>query len=280
MTGLCSARSLSTSHEPVVAVINRQTSLLCMCLCRQQRLARAAAKQSPGQAASPASRGRAKSKAAGRGRTTRTRRPQSKHPSVTTSWDELPIPVLTQIFQAVCKHGALPMAPRLACVCTSWQAAVAATPELWRILDTGAISSKAWVQQNAQGRGRGPKAARAKGKARGASAARFVSAEQGLRQWLESGRLQQLQVLVLHGEGPAGPTADVSALESESSRSGPNRQLSPGLLMQIADTCQQLRRVSLFGCLSWRPEVGPTVAHHLTANTVLHTSMPNVWIFL
>lgn len=183
-------------------------------------------------------------------------RPQSKPRSVTTNWGELPIPVLTQIFQAVCKHGALPMAPRLACVCTSWQAAVAATPELWHILDTAAISSKAWVQQNAHGRSRGPKAPRAKGKASGASAVGFVSAEQGLRRWLEIGRLQQLQVLVLHGEGPVGPTAD-AALESESSRSGPNRQLSADLLMQIAETCQQLRRVSLFGCLSFRPEVGP-----------------------
>lgn len=171
-----------------------------------------------------------------------------------STWDQLPTAVLAQIFLAVCKHGALPMAPRLACVCTNWTAAVTATPELWRLIDTAAIPNRAWGQhpssaRSPPGKSKGAGTKRA-GKAVGKQ--RLLSAEQGLSQWVASGRLQQLQALLLYGEGGSGLGC---ADPQDGAGRDANRQLSAVLLMQIADSCQQLQRVSLFGAWSLRSEV-------------------------
>lgn len=172
-----------------------------------------------------------------------------------TTWDQLPTAVLTQVALAVCKHGALPMAPRLACVCTSWSAAVDATPELWRLIDTAAIPARSWVQEPASGSVRSPPSKKQQG-AKGKQAVgrkganKQLSAEQGLRLWVESGRLQELQALLLYGEGGAG-CADLTEGQARDA----NRQLGAALLQELADSCQQLRRVSLFGAWSLRPEV-------------------------
>jgi hypothetical protein len=91
--------------------------------------------------------------------------------------------LLLQVFLRVCAAGALPMAPRLACVCASWAAAVAETPELWRILDTQYLP--------AAGSAKSPAGKRKKG---GAAQQRRHTADEGLASWLATGRLQQLQV--------------------------------------------------------------------------------------
>jgi hypothetical protein len=136
------------------------------------------------------------------------------------------------------------MAPKLACVCSSWNAAVAATPELWQILDTAAISSRSWAH-NSQGRTVSPaKTGRKKG-----AAAKQLTAEQGLSLWVSSGRLRELQSLLLYGDGASSGDA------GDGSSAGVNRQLNAQLLEHIASSCQQLRRLSLFGVLSLRPEV-------------------------
>lgn len=77
-----------------------------------------------------------------------------------------------QVFQAVCARGALPMAPRLACVCSRWRAAVAETPELWRVLNTAKLPARAGRSAAAAGgaRGRGKGGAKAK-RGRGSSTA-------------------------------------------------------------------------------------------------------------
>lgn len=168
--------------------------------------------------------------------------------------------MLAQIFLSVCKHGALPMAPRLACVCTSFNAAVAATPELWCLIDTAAIPNGSWVQAPGGARsppGKSKGAAAAKGKQKQPAGGRKgastqLTAEQGLSQWVTSGRLQQLQTVLVYGEGAAGAGC---ADPQEAAAGDANRQLSAPLLMQIADSCQQLRRVDLFGAWSLRPEV-------------------------
>lgn len=176
-------------------------------------------------------------------------------PAVITTWDQLPTAVLAQICLAVCKHGALPMAPRLACVCTSWSAAVDATPELSRLVDTAAIPARSWLQEPVGGGVRSPPSKKQQG-AKGKQAAgrkganKQLSAEQGLRLWAESGRLRELQALLLYGEGGAG-----CADPTEGQARDANRQLSAALLQELADSCQQLRRVSLSGAWSLRPEV-------------------------
>jgi hypothetical protein len=151
------------------------------------------------------------------------------------------------------------MAPRLACVCTSWSAAVGATPELWRLIDTAAIPARSWVQEPAVGGVRSPPSKKqqgAKGGKQGAGrkgANQRLSAEQGLRLWAASGRLQELQALLLYGEG-AGRVDPQDGTGRDA-----NRQLSPALLQELADSCQQLHRVSLFGAWSLRPEVSNAV---------------------
>jgi hypothetical protein len=134
------------------------------------------------------------------------------------------------------------MAPKLACVCSSWNAAVAATPELWHILDTAAVPKKSWPSGR-QG------ASPAKHGRKKAAAAKQLTAEQGLSLWVASGRLQELQSLLLYGDGTAAANA------ADGSAAGHNRQLSAQLLEHIAGGCQQLRRLSIFGVLSLRPEV-------------------------
>lgn len=134
------------------------------------------------------------------------------------------------------------MAPRLACVCSSWSAAVTATPELWHILDTAAVPNKSWPQSRQlasptkQGRKR-------------AAASRQLTAEQGLSLWVASGRLQELQSLLLYGDSTSATDA------ADGSCAGHNRQLSAQLLDHIVGSCQQLRRLSIIGALSLRPEV-------------------------
>ena len=177
--------------------------------------------------------------------TTRRRRAVKDATPAVSSWHHLPTPVLAQIFQAVCKHGALPMAPRLACVCSSWHAAVLATPELWRLLDTAAIPKRAWSQPSSRG---------GKGKGKRGAGQRPLTAQEGLSQWTASGRLQQLQVLLLYGQNGAGPPAG-AAEDPAAAGEDVNRQLSPELLMQLADNCQQLQRISLSGFFSLKPEV-------------------------
>jgi hypothetical protein len=78
-----------------------------------------------------------------------------------------------------------------------------------------------------------------------------MTAEEGLALWVATGRLQQLQSLLLYGEGAAAADADDSAAAGGTC----SRQLTAGLLMRVADGCQQLRRVSLFGAWSMRTEV-------------------------
>lgn len=195
-----------------------------------------------------------KSPAQARGAGTAARRARAataQPPAVITTWDQLPTAVLAQIFLAVCKHGALPMAPRLACVCTSWSAAVDATPELWHLIDTAAIPARSWVQEPAVGGVRSPPSEKqqgAKGKQAAGRKGKRLSAEQGLRLWAASGRLQELQALLLYGEG-----ANRFDPQDGTGRDA-NRQLSPALLQELADSCQQLHRVSLFGAWSLRPE--------------------------
>lgn len=197
-------------------------------------------------------------RARGGGTAARRARAAAHAPAVITTWDQLPIAVLAQVAQRVCKHGSLPMAPRLACVCTSWSAAVDATPELWRMIDTAAIPAKSWVQEEPAGGGvRSPPSKKQQGAGKGKQPAgrrkganKQLSAEQGLRLWAGSGRLQELQALLLYGEGGAG-----CADPTEEQARDANRQLSAALLQELADSCQQLRRVSLFGAWSLRPEV-------------------------
>jgi hypothetical protein len=153
------------------------------------------------------------------------------------------------------------MAPRLACVCTSFNAAVSATPELFKLLDTAAIPAKAWAQPS--GSERSPKGSK-HGKARSISSkgAKLLSAEEGLRHWLATGRLAQLQALLLYGEGSASAQdgavqggGSFAAAAAAAGGGGSHRQLSSGLLTDIADSCQDLTRVSMFGVFSLRPEV-------------------------
>ncbi|GBF97224.1 hypothetical protein Rsub_10085 [Raphidocelis subcapitata] len=66
--------------------------------------------------------------------------------------DGLPLPVLSKIFSLACAAGALPTACRLARVCRGWRDAVAASPEVWRVVDARGRRSKkadAWLQQQA-----------------------------------------------------------------------------------------------------------------------------------
>jgi hypothetical protein len=80
------------------------------------------------------------------------------------------------------------MAPRLACVCTSWAAAVAETPELWRTLDTQYLPAAGSVRNPAKQRKKGGAAQQQQ---------QGYTADEGLASWLASGRLQQLQVGML-----------------------------------------------------------------------------------
>jgi hypothetical protein len=257
-----------TASSTECAQGNCEMCCTCCMACRQQRRL----SKSPAQPARGRGRGRAAStrgigksperpaqgRGRGRGASAGKRSRAANPPAVITTWDQLPTAVLAQIFLAVCKHGALPMAPRLACVCTNWTAAVAATPELWRLIDTAAIPNRAWGQHPSAARsppgktkGAGTKSA-GKAARKGSAKQQPLSAEQGLSQWVASGRLQQLQALLLYGEGGTGAAC---AGPHDGAGRDANRQLSAALLMQIADSCQKLQRVSLFGAWSLRPEV-------------------------
>lgn len=128
-----------------------------------------------------------------------------------------------QIFLSVCSTGALPMAPRLASVCTNWSAAVAETPEIWKVLDTQHLSPSATAAavavspagpSSSDRRGNSgrdgnltpPAQKRRKGRSNSSSynslaaarrAAGHAVVNEGLKQWALSGRLQQLQSLRL-----------------------------------------------------------------------------------
>jgi hypothetical protein len=98
-----------------------------------------------------------------------------------------------QVFLRVCAAGALPMAPRLACVCSSWAAAVAETPELWRVLDTQFLPAAAagrFPASSPAGKGLAGK----RSVKRDGVQKQGYSADEGLAAWLAAGRLQQLQV--------------------------------------------------------------------------------------
>jgi hypothetical protein len=66
--------------------------------------------------------------------------------------------VLSQVFALACAQGALPTACRIARVCKGWRDAIAATPEVWRVMDVRGRQSKAidkWLRdQAASGRWR------------------------------------------------------------------------------------------------------------------------------
>lgn len=119
--------------------------------------------------------------------------------------------LVLQIFAAVCSSGALPMAPRLSCVCKSWASAVAETPELWKVLDTqylSSASSAAGQCPSPNGKARSGPAGHRHKRGAGSSSSitrggvgRHAAVEAGLRQWVASGRLQELQDLRVHCAG-------------------------------------------------------------------------------
>jgi hypothetical protein len=210
--------------------------------------------------------------------------------------------VLAQVFQDVCAAGALPMAPRLACVCTVWASTVHDTPELWRVLDTAALpaSSSRPVAAKPSAAAGGPLRKRATAGGGGGAAAAAASgsaadhvpsrAEAGLRAWLASGRLQLLQELVLccpgstasqrtylqdagseaaeasaaGGSGSGGRKgAGRDSSSSSSSSSNEGIELSGQLLMHVAQACPALRSVSISG----NPGLKAAVSGPLVANT-------------
>jgi hypothetical protein len=86
------------------------------------------------------------------------------------------------------------MAPRLACVCSTWAAAAAETPELWRLLDTQYLPAAAAAGGGGRSAGSSKSQSPASKRKRGGAAQQGYTVDEGLASWLAAGRLQQLQV--------------------------------------------------------------------------------------
>eukprot|EP00775_Hariotina_reticulata_P009954 gene9954-10109_t len=231
----------------------------------------------------------------GRGQRQRQRQQQ---PAPASGWDSLPAAVLAKVFLAVCSHEALPMAPCLACVCSSWAAAVAETPELFQVIDTAYLSARASLpaaSAPARQQGAGVPAGRTAGKpsrrssaegkrVQGAAKPGHASiADAGIAGWVASGRLQQLQELRItcagsnhlsiedpqffedeeskaadpSKQGVGGATCGLSGSSSGCLSGAGNStvELSGLVLLQVAQHCKHLQKVSLCGAPSMRAEV-------------------------
>ncbi|KAF8068240.1 SPP1 [Scenedesmus sp. PABB004] len=184
------------------------------------------------------------------------RAPPSKQPPgdppLLAAWDNLPRPVLAKIFGAACAAGALPAAPRLACVCSAWAAAVSEAPELWAALDTAHLPARARRSakpaKKARGRGGGP----------GGGGRVPASADAGLRAWAESGRLARLARLRLSCPGTAELSLeDPTFFADEAGRGaggagGP--EVTAATLAALAARCPELRSLTISGAPAFRAE--------------------------
>lgn len=163
------------------------------------------------------------------------------------SWGSLPDLVLAQILRAACARGALPTAPRLACVCRGWAAAVASLPELWSSIDTARLPSKS--------------ASFARGLVPAASCA-----EAGLLKWAASGRLSGLRRLLLAcgsedaGAGDVDGGGGAAAASPSRGRHAQRGVPAPGAisaaaLQSLAVSCTHICELNITGAPLFRAEV-------------------------
>uniref|UniRef100_A0A383W243 Uncharacterized protein n=1 Tax=Tetradesmus obliquus TaxID=3088 RepID=A0A383W243_TETOB len=229
---------------------------------RQARLC-----QQQSAAAAPSSKGRRK----GTAPASRAGAAVAAEQQPATGWDHLPTSVLAKVFLRVCAAGALPMAPRLACVCSSWAAAAAETPELWSVLDTQYLPAAAAGSSRGAGSSRSCPASKRK-KAAEQQQRHGYTADEGLASWLAAGRLRQLQELRIScagsshlsledpvffedAEAAAAAAGSGSGTKSNSSLLGGGcAEIGGQVLLLLAQGCPQLRRVTVSGAPSFRAE--------------------------
>lgn len=195
---------------------------------RQARLC-----QQQSAAAAPSSKGRRKGRAVP---ASRAGAAAAAEQQPATGWDHLPTSVLAKVFLRVCAAGALPMAPRLACVCSSWAAAAAETTELWSVLDTQYLPAAAAGSGRSSGSSRSCPASKRR-KAAEQQQRQGYTADEGLASWLAAGRLRQLQELRISCAGSSHLSLedpvffkDAEAAAAAGSGSSGSRSAGGGLL--------------------------------------------------
>lgn len=170
------------------------------------------------------------------------------------------------------------MAPRLACVCTAWAAAVAETPELWRVLDTQYLTSGGSSSCNAAPTA-GKKRKGSRNSSTRSSRRQESSIDAGITEWVEAGRLQELRDLRLCCAGSSHLSLedplffeDAEAAQGVGSAAGAavgraagagGGELGGTALLLLAQECRQLRRVSISGAPAFRAEVSSAGATQL-----------------